>query len=326
METRANYLLVGSFVLGIVVLLFGFIIWIAKLDIDRQFHTYLVYFDGAVTGLSPASQVLYNGIPVGTVEKIEIDPNNPQRVRVQVEIASSTPLKVDSVAELQMQGITGVSVIAIGGGTAQSAALPDRTPGEEYPVIPSRPSPFQRLFAGAPELIARSIQLIEQANKLVSDENIAAFSQTVRSVGAISGELGSRSADIGKILDNVQSTSVQMREAAVSINGLAGNLNKEVSNLTDSADATLSVMRGTLAGVDALVEEVRGTSVTVNKILENAKEPLTDFSSDGLYEFSALIADMRQLVGNLSRLSTQIESDPARFFFGNRREGFEADR
>lgn len=326
METRANYLLVGSFVLGTVILLFGFIIWIAKVDVDRQFNTYLIYFEGAVTGLSPASQVLYNGIPVGTVEKIEIDPNNPQRVRVQVEIASSTPLKVDSIAELQMQGITGVSVIAIGGGTSQSPPLPQVTPGEEYPVIASRPSPFQRLFAGAPELIARSIQLIEQANKLVSDENIAAFSQTVRSVGVISGELGARSGDIGKIIDNVQSSSVQIREAAQSVNGMAGTLNKQLANLTDSADATLSVMRGTLTGVDALVEEVRGTSTMVNKILENAKEPLTDFSSDGLYEFSALISDMRQLVGNLARLTTQIEADPARFLFGNRREGFEADR
>jgi phospholipid/cholesterol/gamma-HCH transport system substrate-binding protein len=325
METRANYLLVGSFVLGVVIALFGFVIWIAKLEVDREFQTYLIYFEGSVTGLSPSSQVLYNGIPVGTVEKIEIDPKNPQQVRVQVEVSSTAPLRQDSVAELQMQGITGVSIIQISGGTPQSPPIRE-TPGEEYPVIASRPSPFQRLFAGAPELIARSIQLIEQANKLVSDENIAAFSQTVRSVGAISGELGSRSGDIGKILDNVQSTSVQMREAAQSINGMASNLNKQVATITDSADATLSVMRGTLTGVDMLVEEVRVTSTTVNKILENAKEPLTDFSSDGLYEFSALIADMRQLVGNLSRLTTQIESDPARFFFGNRREGFEADR
>jgi phospholipid/cholesterol/gamma-HCH transport system substrate-binding protein len=325
METRANYLLVGSFVLGVVIALFGFVIWIAKLEIDREFQRYTIYFEGSVAGLSPASQVLYNGIPVGTAEKIEIDPNNPQRVKVTVEIASNTPLKQDSVAELQMQGITGVSVIQITGGTPQSPPIRG-TPGEDYPVIASRPSPFQRLFAGAPELIARSIQLIEQANKLVSDENIAAFSQTVRSVGAISGELGSRSADIGKILDNVQSTSIQMREAATSINAMAATLRKDVSTLTDSADATLSVMRGTLTGVDALVEEARTTSSTVNKILENAREPLTDFSSDGLYEFSALIADMRQLVGNLTRLTTQIESDPARFFFGNRREGFEADR
>ena len=325
METRANYLLVGSFVLGVVIALFGFVIWIAKLEVDREFQTYLIYFEGSVTGLSPSSQVLYNGIPVGTVEKIEIDPKNPQRVRVQVEVSSAAPLNQDSVAELQMQGITGVSIIQIGGGTPQSPRIV-QTPGEEYPIIASRPSPFQRLFAGAPELIARSIQLIEQANKLVSDENIAAFSQTVRSVGAISGELGARSGDIGKILDNVQGSSIQIREAAQSINGMAGNLNKQVATLTDSADATLSVMRGTLTGVDALVEEVRSTSTTVNKILENAKEPLTDFSADGLYEFSALIADMRQLVGNLSRLTTQIEADPARFFFGNRREGFEADR
>jgi phospholipid/cholesterol/gamma-HCH transport system substrate-binding protein len=95
-ENRANYILVGSFVLLVVLGLFGFVIWLAKIEVDREFARYTIYFDGSVSGLSTASNVLYNGIPVGTVGSIRIDPQNPQRVRVVVDIATDTPVKKDS--------------------------------------------------------------------------------------------------------------------------------------------------------------------------------------------------------------------------------------
>ena len=79
METRAHHLLVGSFVIIVVLGLFGFVIWLAKIDIDREFARYTIYFEGSVSGLSTASSVLYNGIPVGTVTAIELDTSEPRR-------------------------------------------------------------------------------------------------------------------------------------------------------------------------------------------------------------------------------------------------------
>ena len=146
MENKANYVLVGSFVLIVVLGLFGFVIWLAKLEVDREFARYTIYFEGSVAGLSTASSVLYNGIPVGTVETIGIDPKNPQQVRVVIEVATDTPVKRDSVAELQAQGITGVSLVALTGGSAGSPDLNEIREGERYPIIDSRPSQFQRLF------------------------------------------------------------------------------------------------------------------------------------------------------------------------------------
>ena len=148
MENRANYILVGSFVILVVLGLFGFVIWLAKIEVDREFARYTIYFYWSVSGLSTASNVLYNGITVGTVGSIRIDPQNQQRVRVVVDIATDTPVKKDSVAELQAQGITGVSLVALTGGSATSPALTEVPPGERYPVIDSRPSQFQRLFQG----------------------------------------------------------------------------------------------------------------------------------------------------------------------------------
>jgi len=341
MENRANYILVGSFVLLVVLGLFGFVIWLAKLEVDREFTRYTIYFEGSVSGLSSASNVLYNGIPVGTVESIGIDPRNPQQVRVVVEVGADTPVKRDSVAELQAQGITGVSLVALTGGSAESPALVEVPPGERYPVIDSRPSQFQRLFQGAPDLIARGVELLEQTQKLVSDENIQSLSTIIVDVETLSTELASRSADIGSILDNVERTSDEMRRAAVSLNALVDGLDAQVATLSESADATLSMVRGAVATADGVVEndlrtlitELRTTATSItevsqglNGIVADTRQPIADFSADGLYEFSGLIADMRALMGDLSRLTTQIESDPAQFLFGDAQRGFEADQ
>ncbi len=338
MENRANYILVGSFVLLVVLGLFGFVIWLAKIEVDREFARYTIYFDGSVSGLSTASNVLYNGIPVGTVGSIRIDPQNPQRVRVVVDIATDTPVKKDSVAELQAQGITGVSLVALTGGSATSPALTEVPPGERYPVIDSRPSQFQRLFQGAPDLIARGVELLEQTKRLVNDDNIRALSSIIVDVQTLSGELASRSGDLGSILGNIQETSGEMKKAAVSLNTLVQTLDARVDTLSESADATLAVLRGAVTTADGVVEndlrgliqELRSTATSVTKvsdglnvIVEETRQPIADFSAEGLYEFSGLIADMRALMGDLSRLTTAIESDPAQFLFGDAQRGFE---
>ncbi len=341
MENRANYILVGSFVLLVVLGLFGFVIWLAKLEVDREFTRYTIYFEGSVAGLSSASNVLYNGIPVGTVESIGIDPRNPQQVRVVVEVGTDTPVKQDSVAELQAQGITGVSLVALTGGSAESPPLVDVPPGERYPVIDSRPSQFQRLFQGAPDLIARGVELLEQTKKLVSNENIQSLTSIIVDVETLSGELADRTGDITSILDNVESTSAEMRRAAISLNELVQGLDAQVATLSESADATLAVVRGAVSTADGIVEndlrtlitDLRTTATSITEvsqglsaIVEDTRQPIADFSADGLYEFSGLVADMRALMGDLSRLTTQIESDPAQFLFGDAQRGFEAEQ
>lgn len=139
METRANHLFIGAFVLVVVVGMLGFVAWLAKVDIDREFNAYHIFFEGSVTGLSSASNVLYRGIPVGTVNEVIIDPDDSSRVRVTVEVAANTPIREDSVATLELQGITGVTLIQITGGSADSPQLAAKG-DQRLPVIRS-PSP-----------------------------------------------------------------------------------------------------------------------------------------------------------------------------------------
>ncbi len=330
METRAHHVLIGGFVLLVVLGLFTFVIWLARIDLDREVSRYIIYFEGAVSGLSTSSNVMYNGIPVGSVREIDLDPQDPSRVRVVIEVNATTPVRTDSVATLELQGITGVSLVQISGGSADSPALV-ALPGQDLPVIDSRRSQIQRLFSGAPELINRAILLIDQVTQLFDEDNLEAFSLLIGDAQSLISDFAARTDDFDAILTNIGETSFEMRDAAEAMNNLIISLDTQIAVLSESAEATMSTLRGTLSGMDSLVDrdirqfiaEITESARNVTEIIEETRGPISDFTAEGLYEFSNLLTDMRQLIGNLSRLSLRLESDPAQFLFGNQQQGFE---
>ena len=338
METRANHLLIGGFVLAMVVAFFGFVLWMAKVEIDREFAHYDIYFEGSVSGLSTAGEVRYKGVPVGSVEEIAIDPSNPNRVRVTIEVAGSTPVKEDTVAQLELQGITGVSYVQLTGGSAESPPL-EVGPDQRLPVIASKPSQFEELFASAPELINRFIFLVSETTKVFDAQNREAISDTLRNMQILSTTLADRTDDIDGILTNIAETSDEMRLAAENVNSVLGKLLTEVEQVVEGANSTMAVVRGAVSNADAimdndvrlLIADVRTVTRSfaevgdeLNRVMTDNHETVTDFLGEGLYEFTRLVTEMRLMVGNLTRLADRLESDPARFLFGDASEGFEA--
>ena len=327
METRANHVVIGAFVLVVVFGLFGFVLWLAKIEIDQEFAYYRVTFDEAVSGLSIGGDVRYSGIPVGTVTTIEIAPDDPSRVRVTLEVTRDTPVRADTVAKLELQGITGVAFVQLSGGTA-AAGAPKPGPNGEPPVLRAEQSAIQALFAGAPELINRAVILIDAVTKLVNDDNRAALGHILANVDDLSGRLARRGPELEQMLGDLQQIAGRSNE-------LMGRLN----NLLDSADATLSVARGSLSTADDLMEgDVRQTLAdlsgasqqfqAVGKDLQilvaDNREGLTAFSNDGLLELTRFLEEARGLIAAASRLIEDLESDPAQFLFGDQQGGFEA--
>ncbi|MDP6830203.1 MAG: MlaD family protein [Alphaproteobacteria bacterium] len=328
METRANHVVIGSFVLVVVLGLFGFVLWLAKIEIDQEFAYYRVAFDEAVSGLSLGGDVRYNGIPVGAVTAIEIAKDDPSRVQVTLEVARETPVRADTVAKLELQGITGVAFIQLSGGTA-AAGLPKPGPNGELPLLQSERSAIQAFFAGAPELINRAIVLVEAVTKLVNDENREAFGNILTNMDDLSSRFAKRGPELEQMLGDLQQIAGQT-------NQLMGRLN----SLIDGADATLSVARGTLSTADGLMEgELRRTLADLSSasqqfeavgkelhtlVAEN-REGLTAFSNDGLLELTRFLEEARVLISAASLLIEDLQSDPAQFLFGDQGSGFEAE-
>ena len=338
METRANHVVIGAFVLVVVLGLFGFVLWLAKIEIDQEFAYYHVAFDEAVSGLSLGGDVRYNGIPVGAVTAIEIARDDPSKVQVTLEVARETPVRADTVAKLELQGITGVAFIQLSGGTAASSfwrggggggGPPTPGPNGELPLLQSERSAIQAFFAGAPELINRAIVLVEAVTKLVNDENRQAFGNILSNVDDLSSRLAKRGPELEQMLADLQQIAGQT-------NQLMGRLN----SLIDGADATLSVARGTLSTADGLMEgELRQTLADLSSasqqfeavgkelhvLVADNREGLTAFSNDGLLELTRFLEEARVLISAASLLIEDLQSDPAQFLFGDQGSGFEAE-
>lgn len=336
METRANYVIVGSFVLACLVGLVAAVVWLADVDVDREVTRYDILFKGSVTGLQTGNTVRYSGVPVGIVTNIRINSDNVEQVRVTIEVPSDTPIKEDTVASLEYQGLTGVGYVELSGGTNAAPLLRKKT-GEENPVIASKPSQLQAVFEQAPELIGRFIALVDRANLLLRPENQQNFTDALANVNDFTGALKDSSGDLKLTMAEASATMTELRQASAearqmvrAYSDLAAQLEPEIAPTARSARASMeefklvvSDLRGAAATFSEAAESVAGAAEAAEGILTDNRDSVNHFAGSGLMEFTQLMGEMRGLVSSLTRISNEIERDPARFFFGDTQQGFE---
>jgi phospholipid/cholesterol/gamma-HCH transport system substrate-binding protein len=325
METRANYLLVGSFVLIIFAGVILFVLWLAKFQFDQQFTRYDIEFEGSVSGLKVGSSVELNGIPVGEVIDIGIDPRDVEQVAVTIEVPADTPIREDTIASMQLNGITGGITVQLGGGTQESPPLLPRD-GEKRAVITSKASALEQFLEGAPELMTSLQTLVARAAILLGPENQTSLSQTLANFATVSGALAARTGDVETLLTDASATMTNLREASAAMAGLASHAETALTQIGDAA-ATISENRN---DIDGLIRDLRNTSDAftamsseVTALVEENRAPLREFTGEGLYELTNFMTEARALMDSLTRVSTQVERDPARFLFGNQQQGYE---
>lgn len=252
METRANYILIGVFTLAGILGLFGFLLWLAKVEVNRQYAYYDVLFEN-VSGLATAGDVRFNGLPVGQVVALDLDSEDPSKARVRLEVAASTPVKADTIAQLQSLGVTGVSYVGLSGGT------PEAEPLAQFSVIQSRRSPLQTIFEGAPDLLNKAVDLLEDIQSVVNEENRAA-------VGSLLENLASASARLDSTLSDFETLSRDLGNAANEIAAFTGRLEE----LSETAEETLTTATGTLESARGAADRAVGTLDTAQDAFATA--------------------------------------------------------
>ncbi len=363
METKANYVVVGAFTLVLLLGLVTAVVWLADVELDEEFAYYDLLFEGSVTGLKPGNPVRYRGVPVGVVTDMKINPDNVEQVKVTIEVPNETPIKEDSEASLEFQGITGIAFVQITGGTHAAPKL-RRIPGGGNPVIKSKPSQLQEIIEAAPELVNRVISLVDRANLLLGDANQKNFAEAMANVNSITGSFAAGSDDIGTLLSEGASAVTELQKASTEAQLLVKDLRKTVGELSEMAKGTLGDTRGLLGdvrdNVNLITGDARGTIGEINtlskrlskefggmgpltkktmvavkeaaddlsrsqeeltELLAENRGPINNFTSAGLYEITQLVAEARTLMTALSRISGQLERDPARFLFGDSQRG-----
>jgi len=293
METKANYVAVGAFVLSCLVAVTVALLWLAGAQFSDEYTTYRTYFQGGVTGLGPGTVVRYNGIEVGNVADVNFDPNDPSQVIADLNIDPEVQFRSNSLASLEMQGLTGGIYVQITGGTADSPFLTQQ-PGEEFPIIQTQQSAMQQLFEGTPELLTQLTVLTESGIDLLNQENREALAQTLVNLRDLTQTLSGRSGDIDAALAGFGPAIERLNAVLTSAEGAIS----QFGTVATSVDETARAMTELAAGVNQAV-----TQTTVP-------------------EFDQLLVETRALVANLGRLTEAIERQPTQLLFGDRREGY----
>lgn len=306
METRANYVAVGAFVLAMLVAIVVAVAWLGASSFNRDFAHYDVFFTGSVTGLTQGSAVRYNGIQVGRVIEIRIDPQNLEQVRATIEVDPTVQIKSDAVASLEIQGLTGLAFIDITGGSQTSPPLA-RKEGERYPVIASQPSGFQRVVASAPEALNRLIEVADRLSLIFDDKNRAALAETLQNLRQVTAVAAAHSADIDGTLADAAVAARELRGTATELRELFGE--GDARNMFVALADTAKKLDRLADHMDALVQENRPA--------------LRDFGQNGLNQLSQLVIDSRALVASLNSIADQLQRDPPGFLFGDRRAGYQ---
>jgi phospholipid/cholesterol/gamma-HCH transport system substrate-binding protein len=240
-ESRVNYTVVGLFVVGLSIALVFVFLWFSTMRNEKSYKTYLLYVNENVTGLTVQTPVRYNGVPVGFVKSIELDPRNAQFVKIILRIEVGTPVTTSTVAVLQTQGITGVMYVGLKS-TSMDAPLLQPEPGEKYAIIPTQPSFLVQISEVLPELTKNIKKIGNSIDKLLDEKNQKAISESLQ--------------NIRKITKAFADDSINLHETIVSLNKTLKNTAKASENLP------------------SMVNNVRSAAAGANQIMPAAQQAL----------------------------------------------------
>ncbi len=295
METRAHFVLIGGIVLGVIAAAFLFILWLGQTQ--RDFDEYDIIFRERVSGLSVGAAVRFNGIQKGEVRELNIAPDNPAIVIARVRVDDDTPVKTDTRAELELVGFTGLAVIQLVGGSSGEALLKDVTRG--VPRIEADASGLAAFLEGSGDIVVG-------ANRLLSEENTAAVTRILLSVDQVAKAVAGQQENITLTLENTAKLSSDLSAATADF---ASAAKKFDTMMSEDAPGAVEDARKTLQESQMLIADMRA-------MLDENREPLRQFTDQGLSQVGPAVAEARILFRTLDQVLREIDRDPRGYLLG----------
>lgn len=303
MEREANYLAVGSFVLLVVVMGFLFVYWYSASGEHRYYVRYEIYFDGSVSGLSDGGPVRYLGVDVGRVVRIRIDPRAANRVQVVADIDATTPISERTLAQLSLQGVTGLLYIDLEQQRADDTGrrILAAVPSERYQVIRSSHSDFDLFLSSLPRLTARLNELVDRSTRLLSDTNIAGVERVVANLDRASAQLPHTAANIDTLVDELRSTTHGAHRVVIDLHAVTQTAGVDFVAAVQKLRATSDNLERATGSLDAFVAENR--------------EQLSGFVRGGLPQIELLLRDSRAAAQEIRDLSRSLRDNPSQLLY-----------
>lgn len=298
METRANFVMIGAFTLAGLAGLMGFFLWFAQVELDRQFAYYDIRFS-SVSGLDNASDVRFSGLGVGQVVDVRLTPERDGTILVRIEVDGETPVRTDSIATIESQGVTGVSYVGIDAGTPTAPLLASKGEGDIPEIIAGR-SMLQSLSEDAPKLLERTLLVVDELGQMLSEDNAKRIDNILINVEQASNEFARTLSDFSGVANTVADFAAQISKFNETLDVLSGDL----SDVLNTADLTLVSIR-------ELSEQGKGVLTASTDTLSDAQSAIVETKDFVAQDLSLLADDLRATTTDL-RSQLALISDDAR--------------
>lgn len=299
METRANYGLIGLFTLIVAAFAVGMIYWVGRLDEAGAAKQVQISFPGAVSGLVSGSAVNFNGIRVGTVRGLSLDPDNPEAVLVDVEIAETTPLKDDTAITLGTTGLTGASYVDLRGGSKDKENLLQQ---ETIPQLLADGSSMDDLLQAARDMMGRVDRVVRTVGELV-ENNSGEIEKTIQNAAVFSEALANNADGIDDFLATTSEAAGKISSLSTRLEGLAGKADSLISAINPDQVASA------VDNIERFTGNLDETAVSLQALVNESRETLAVFNTFG--------ASLNLSLGQLDAIVSAVPADDVRAIFGN---------
>ncbi|MBN8482629.1 MAG: MCE family protein [Xanthomonadales bacterium] len=297
METRAHHLLIGGFAILAFLLGLGFVLWLSKVGADREFGYYDIVFTEAVTGLSKGGLVQYNGIKVGEVSQLSLDPADPRKVVARVRLDGGTPVKKDTVAKLGLLGVTGMAFIQLSGGAPESPRL-EPTPEQPIPIIHAEDSALAKLMASGEDIVLSVNEALLRVGQMLSEDNVRHVSQTLANVDQLVATVAGQRDNLGTAVEQLADASRELKATLKTLNEMANTTNALVR---DEA-------RAVLQSTDQAIASIERVAKSTEALLDDNRAALSSFTEQGLRQVAPALAELRETLHAYKQLGEQLGS------------------
>ena len=316
----------GAFVLLLGAAIISAFLWLSSGGaLQKKVDLYLAVLEESVAGLNINAPVKYNGVDVGKVRSIQLDPKNPERVQLIFAIVRGTPIKVDTVAVLKTQGLTGIAYVELDGGTKDAKPL-IATGKQKYPVINTVPSLSTRLETVLSTVLAKLDKTSSNVDSLISAENQSAFKSALADIAIVSKTIAARKNEIDTSLLDMAKTASNTAVASQKLGPLIDDLTPVIAKIEPviaKLEPVITQLGQTIKSIDksALAIENAGNAATIasnnaGKTAAIVGDNVTRVADETLPEIQNLLTELNALSVSLRSLVEQTERDPSSLLRG----------
>jgi phospholipid/cholesterol/gamma-HCH transport system substrate-binding protein len=291
---------VGLFVSVAIAAFVFFVIWLTGRTGEQDLTRYTLLFHKDVSGLSVGGPVKYMGMKVGSVVMMDIERIDGVKIRVDIDVLSSTPVDNGTFASLALQGITGVAVVNLEteqGEHPPLEVLPDR----DYPIIPVRIVGFSALMSNAPEIMNKLNNILGQAEKILGEENQSAIAATLENIKVLTETLAAERESIGALPNNLNATIADIQATVNQLQVMISELQPGITS--------------TIENVDQSSRNLASLTGRVDGMLQRHEQDIGRFVEDGLAEAPALMTQTRKVLRDLEKMLQDLQDGPSQLIY-----------